>query len=167
MEEAIGVNVDALGVDANKYDLVVAGAPDHAGHLPGTFTPAAFDAAGLVDLTARLREHLCAMGSPIVAIASDLGGQTKPSDLRPRVQLETVAMLAAGQAGCPVVLVTNGAAIKHLGVPKPSGTSARTHMREVVEEHVGADRIAPTPDRRARALAVALFAARCAPEDAT
>jgi hypothetical protein len=151
--------VDAVGIDANNQSLVVAGVVEHPSGFPLSFTPAAFDAPGLWQLHERMAEHFMSQRPAVVAVMSNLSNQTSPSNLRARVQLETVATLAAHSVGVAVEEVKTGAAVKHLGVPKGSQVSDRQHLRDVLERALGAERLSPTPGRRCVAIAVALAAA--------
>lgn len=155
----------ALGVDANKTDVILAAIPWHPPEFPDRAKPSAFDAGGLADLATRLAEYLKANEAPIVAIVSDLSGRTAPRDLKPRVQLETAVMLAARRAGSSVSEVTLGTAMSHLGVESIKGQSRRGQLRARCEAALGADRLSPAPERRASAIGVALAASGLSLED--
>lgn len=157
----------AVGIDANKTDLILAAVPTHPDGFPKRAKPSAFDAAGLTDLCTRIAEYLRANETPLVAVVSDLSGFTAPRALKPRVQLETVVMIAAHRAGSKVVTTTLGRAMNHLGIEGIQGKSKRAQLRAHCEAALSTDQLSPAPERRASALSVALAAARLSLEDVT
>lgn len=147
-----------LGADANNTDLVVAVLPSHPEPFPRRFTPSGFDAVGLGDLREMLARYLRTYEIETVVVVSDLSSRTRPSDLKPRVQLETVLAVAARDAGCQVCESTLGTALQHLGLESGSGDKRR-RLRTTLETSLGAAHLSPNPARRASALGVALASA--------
>lgn len=147
-----------LGADANNTDLVVALLPSHPEPLPRRFTPSGFDAVGLGDLREMLTRYLSTFRVETVVAVSDLSARTRPSDLKPRVQLETVLAVAAREAGCRFDESTLGSALQHLGLESGTGDKRR-RLRTALEEALGAAELSPSPARRASAMGVALVSA--------
>lgn len=154
-----------VGLDVNsKGAIAVATDVDGAivGDLPQRFDPGsdADPSVRLAEYVERLKQHWAGKAQLVVLTDFDMR-QVKPTLLRRQAYLEAAALMAARRVDARVKVVHQRTVASHLGLP---ASSSKAVIRDRIAEIVGAHKLLPEPQRRARALGAVWQAAGIEPE---
>lgn len=155
MESAVPRDtVAVLAFDVSKVDAVAVSVGASGHPVPDALdrlrvADGLDDAERLTDLLGRARQHVARLAPSRVALVDTTKtNQWKLSDLRPRVELETVLLLAATAQGVPALRVSQHTCLK------PTGAARTTEIADRVASAVDLTGFT-RKDRRALAVAAA------------